>query len=227
MVDDGGKFTSMRTDGSDLRVPSDILGKDPEAIASTGDGFLYIGLERPPEIVERYAGNLQETGRSWELYDLPVSGSKGMEGLTWVPNGAHPYGTRPSGGVFYASSQLTGRVYVYEINRSSSGQFSPPILLNPLGFVPLPGAGTDISDLYFSPSHGILYVLYDTANFLVAVDILNSNNELAVYHLPTTPTEQEGITLLPGNCDSPTTIYLTDDKTGRIHSFNDFQAVCN
>ncbi|MCF6193178.1 MAG: hypothetical protein L3J46_02460 [Kangiellaceae bacterium] len=243
MVSDNKKIASMNTDGSNPVVSSEVLGKDLEAIASSGDGFLYVGLEggskcwqgicvlkKKAKIVERDAATLLKTGRSWKLDDLSVKGTSGMEGLTWVPNGSHPYGTRPTGGVFYASSQRNGKIYVYEINRNFDGDTVSPVLLHS-GFIPLAGED-DISDLYFSPDHEILYVLYDELDQVVAIDISTIyNKKLAIYNLPASPIDQEGITLLPGSCSSTTTIYLTDDggdgaRPGDVFSFAAFQGVC-
>jgi hypothetical protein len=88
---------------------------------------------------------------------------------------------------------------------------------------------TDISDLYYDPSQKILFVLYDSTDRLVQVDISKSVPEvIANDRLPITPSNQEGITFSP-SCtpDGTTTILLADDSVGNgYYSFNGFPGVC-
>lgn len=230
LVSDTGKVYN----GSDPIVD---VGGDLESIAATGDGFLYAGIEGggdKPTIVELSASPLQlsrvpltNTLISWRLTDFPAtSSSKGMEGLTWVPDGQHPYGISSSGGVFYTSSMTDGKIYTFDVDLGSPG--SNPTLLNPGGFAPLSGQ-TDISDLYYDPSQKILFVLYDAADRLVQVDISKPLPEvIANDRLPITPNDQEGVAFLP-SCtpDGTTTIFLADDPIGNgYYSFKGFPGVC-
>jgi len=146
-----------------------------------------------------------------------------MEGLTWVPNGYHPYPNSASGGVFYASSQDDGAIYVYDVNLSQGG--TTPTLLG--SFTP-DSTQTDISDLYFSTDARTLFVLYDTANKLVEIDTSTKAYPImSSYTLPASTDGQEGVTLLP-QCGS-TNIYLADDNGSSAHdvfSFADFPQLC-
>lgn len=175
LVDDQGWVYS--DGGMPGKGKANKIGGDLEAITSSGDGHLYAGREgggpgeygvcvdKKPEIVELKAADLSETTFSWKLDELPAKCANGMEGLTWVPDAGaqHPYGASSSGGVFYASSQRDGKIYVFDVNRKIPG--SKPKLLNPGGFTPFAGQ-QDISDIYYDPSQKILFVLFDAANRL-------------------------------------------------------------
>jgi hypothetical protein len=235
--------TGMVYNGSD---PTVKVGGDLESIATTGDGFLYAGVEGggdKPTIVELSASPLTllkdpltDTSLSWRLTNFPATSStKGMEGLTWVPDGQHPYGVSGVNGVssssrvFYTSSMTDGKIYAFRVDLGSPG--STPALLNPGGFAPLPGQ-TDISDLYYDPGQRILFVLYDSANRLVQVDISKPLPALpeviASDRLPATPNDQEGVTFSP-SCtpDGTTSIFLADDPVGNgYYAFNGFPGVC-
>lgn len=214
---------------SDARVRIDG-DPDLEGIATDGEGLLYAGIEGAgdkPTIVELDASDFTETQMSWRLSAFPsTSSTKGMEGITWVPSGHHPYASVTPDGVFYTSSMTDGKIYIFDVDRTASG--TTPTLLNPGGFTPLSGQ-TDISDLYYDPIQKILFVLYDGANRLVQVDISTTSPAvISDGRLPATPNNQEGVTFLPSCApDGVTTIYLADDPTGNgYYSFNGFPGVC-
>lgn len=230
LADDGGNVYS--SDGSKVKI-----GGDLESVATDGNGFIYVGTEgceqgvpSAPKIKQLFAPPLVGVVHGeWSLtgFPLPSSCNTGMEGLTWVPNGEHPYANNPLGGVFYASSMSDGKIYVFAIDPSSVE--SPVTLLNGPGFAPLTGQ-VDISDLYYDPSQKLLFVLYDTANKVVQVDISkNVPTTAGSFRLPTTPKNQEGITFLPScNQFGITTIYLADDPPGNgYYGFSGYPGVCS
>ena len=230
-------------------------GEDVEAIATKDQFYLYAGLEnrkddyydyrdgqwhdkKIPQIWQISTSSLLTTGREWFL-DMPTSSGKGMEGLTWVPNGKHVYGNRSSGGVFFASSQSNGRIYVYDIDTFGTS-IATPFTLEPAiasfaptlpGFVPY-SQRSDISGLHFDPSQDLLYVLYDSANLLVLIDTSSPNyNVMETFRLPLSSAgkSDEGITVLPRcGISGNTTLYLLDDKStdDKVGVFNNFPVIC-
>jgi uncharacterized protein YjiK len=231
LVGDEGQIARMQDDGSAPSCWTLQAGLDLESVTVTGNSLkVYLGVEYPPQILEYNSSSTvapSATGKSWSL-PFPtgtVNASDGMEGMTWVPNGEHPYVSSGSGGVFFASSQKNGTIYVFDVNLSSSG--STPVLRG--SFTP-DSAQTDISDLYYSPKTHLLYVLYDTANVLRAIDVSTTSFTIkATYSLPTTTTDQEGVTVLPTCPASTTNIYLADDQGSTAHnvfSFNNFPQTC-
>jgi len=242
VVDDEGQLARMLRDGT---LPSDwdltstlnlgalgLAALDLEGVAVTGTTQkLYLGNEYPPMILEYNSSSTGDptwTGKSWPLasFDPLATSSNGMEGLTWVPNGYHPYSNSSSGGLFYASSQASGTIYVYNVNLSTSGSTPAPLA----SFTPDPSQ-TDISDLYFSPSTRTLFVLYDTANKVLEIDTTTTSYLIMnTYTLPASTTDQEGVTLLPQCPGALTNIYLADDEGNSgphsIYLFDTFPQLC-
>lgn len=204
--------------------------QDLESITVTGTTpNVYLGGENPAMIWEYASSSTAapspNAAKSWQL-DLPVSGNSGMEGLTWVPNGYHPYPNSSSGGLFFASTQYDGTIYVYDVNLSQSGS---GILGHIDSFTPDP-AQTDISDLYFSTDTRTLFVLYDAANKVLEVDTSTKNYSImSSYTLPSSTTGQEGVTLLPQCPGAETVFYLADDEEAtahRVYSFDGYPQLC-
>jgi len=239
MVGDGWIISSEIFFGTALPLVIKPLSGDLEAVATTNDGYLYVAVEggakicvagvslfgnKKPEILQLYRTGMQTTGRTWEVAGVPAKCGDGMEGLTWVPDGTHSYGSTTSGGVFYASSQKNGYIYVLDVNRNLSG--STPTTLD--SFKPLINE-KDISDLYYDPSQEILFVLYDEADRLVQIDI-STNSIISNGRLHPLPTAQEGITFLPScgaQSNGTTKIYLADDtEDNGYYSFDGFHSAC-
>jgi uncharacterized protein YjiK len=215
VVGDEGKIYLLERNGSKVGEWSE--SGDLEAVTVTGTASkIYVGVESPPQIQEYTLDKGKLTaGHQWTL-DVPVAGADGMEGLTWVPNGEHPYGTKASGGVFFASSQKDGHIYIYDVDLTKSGAGTR------LGDFSPTKAENDISDLYFSATSHLLYVLYDGANKLLTVDPTTTSFTVKnTYDLPSGTDSQEGVTL---DCSgSQKHLYLADDTNKHvIHSFNGF-----
>jgi uncharacterized protein YjiK len=231
VVGDEGQVARMQDDGSGTSCWTLPGNLDLESIAVTGNSLkVYLGVEYPPQILEYNSSSTaapSSTGHDWSLPfpSMTVDSSNGMEGMTWVPNGDHPYVSSGSGGVFFASSQKNGTIYVFDVNLASSG--STPVLRG--SFTP-DASQTDISDLYYSPKTKLLYVLYDTANVLRAIDVSTTSfTTQAIYSLPSTTTDQEGVTVLPTCPATTTNLYLADDQGSTAHnvfSFTNFPQVC-
>lgn len=160
---------------------------DYEAIAAVpGKSTLYLGVEGnggdvPHARIVEYQPVADDqrlkdknaasafTGKVWVLTDLPIEhkpkrndptkfDSKGMEAMTFVPDGDHPHAKAgaPFNGLFYAASQASsadGQIYVFKLGASGAvskiAQFAVPTL------------SESPSDLYFSPGEKRLYALYD------------------------------------------------------------------
>ena len=231
LVGDEGQLARMLRDGTSTSCWTLQSGLDLESVAVTDTiNKVYLGVEYPPQILEYNSSSTaapSSTNHNW-LLPFPagtVTSSNGMEGMTWVPNGYHPYPNSSSGGVFFASSQSNGTIYVFEVNLSSSG--STPTLLG--NFTP-DSSQHDISDLYFSKQTRTLFVLYDSANLLREVDTSTTTFPTThIYNLPTSTTDQEGVTLLPQCPGATTNIYLADDQGTAAHnvfSFTGFPQNC-
>ena len=228
VVGDESQLARMLDDGTSTSTWTIAGGLDLESVAVTGTTQkLYLGQEDPP-IIREYnsssTGAPSSTGKSWQL-GFSTTSSDGMEGLTWVPNGYHPYANSSSGGVFFASSQSNGTIYVYDVNLSTSG--STPTLRG--SFTP-DATQTDISDLYFSTATRTLFVLYDAANKVLEIDASTTSfSIMSSYTLPASTSGQEGVTTLPQCPGAETNIYIADDDGDTAHNiylFDDFPQLC-
>ena len=236
LVDDGGRVARSNASSSYPYYSRKIAG-DLEAITIDDFGFVYVGRERTscdprgcngaPE-VEQFFKSLVSTGLKWRLV-MPSGQNTGMEGLTWVPQGMHPYGNIvANSGVFYASSQNNGTIYVYNLNvGNASVNYSIPPIAH---FTPDP-SNKDISDLYFDVDQQLLYVLYDHVDKVLLIDTSTpSHNIIRAFQLPLPPImkEQEGITVLP-SCSigmNKTKIYLAEDTNNYVSIFSNFPVFC-
>ena len=231
LVGDEGQVSRMLRDGTNTSCWTLPGNLDLESVAVTGTSSkVYLGVEYPPQIVEYNSSSTatpSATGKSW-LLPFPagtVSSTSGMEGMTWVPNGYHPYSNSSSGGLFFASSQSNGTIYVFDVNLFSGG--STPTLRG--SFTPNSNQ-TDISDLYYSIKTRTLFVLYGAANVLREIDTSTTQfSTKAIYTLPTSNTDQEGVTTLPTCPATTTNIYLAYDQGSTAHnvfSFTGFPQPC-
>lgn len=224
VVGDEGQLSRMLRDGTSTANWSLPTPVDFESVTVTGTTQrIYLGKEYPPTILEYKSSSTAKptsTGSSWQL-GFPATSSNGMEGLTWVPNGYHPYANSSSGGVFFASSQTNGKIYVYDVDLSTSGSTAFRGSFTP-------DASHDISDLFFSTDTSTLFVLYDTANKVLEIDTSTTSfSIMRFYTLPSTTTGQEGVTLLPQCPGAETIIYIADDEEETVYSFNDFPQPCS
>jgi phosphodiesterase/alkaline phosphatase D-like protein len=220
-VGDGG--TIKKHNASTGAVQSSwSVGGNLEGITGTGI-FSVVGAPYLYTIQEDATSTVREfnpstgafTAKSWTLsgaMPVNVSANTGAEGLAFVPNGYHPYTTSASGGVFYASTQLNGRIYVFDINLSTSGSITA------LGSFDNPAVslcGNDISDLSFSPATGKLYVLCDTADIVVELNLAPSLSVPTLGNVYTlanvTQDGEEGFALMPSCTASTTTAYVAHD----------------
>ncbi|MEM7349542.1 MAG: hypothetical protein AAF657_01965 [Acidobacteriota bacterium] len=109
------------------------------------------------------------TGNSWTLTTLPVQDGDGMEAMTFVPDGEHPYtqAGAPFNGLFYVASQASkGTIYVFELGNSGSGDSGS---VSQVATFTKPLLSASPSDLYFSPEDQRLYVLYDEGSHRLQV----------------------------------------------------------
>ncbi len=207
LVHDKGWVARLESDGT---YDAWNVGGDLEAIAvaDASSDYLYLGVEQPDDSILEFrisTGTL--TGKSWDLTPwMTGPDNSGLEALTFVPDGHHPYGdgngrTR-SGGLFYAGLQYDGRVYIFDVNLSSSGEVDYVA-----DFSPASAPATDLSDMWYDTGTRTLYLLHDGAD--TVREMLTDNTPLAEYTLP--GTGQEGVAFVR---TSPAEgyLYITDDS---------------
>lgn len=206
VVWDNGWVMRLEADGSGAYTDA-YVGYDLEGIAlvDPSSDNLYLGIEYPAAIREYAIAAEALTGDSWDLSgSMPDTSSDGLEALTFVPDGHHPYGDTRSGGLFYAGCQYDAGVYVFDVNLSSSGdvdfvdQFATPY-------------PRDLAGLHYDVRTRTLYAAIDDYNVLL--EMKTDGTILATYSLPATSTAQEGVFFVR---DSPSTCvaWIAQDSGG-------------
>jgi hypothetical protein len=216
LVSDNGYVSRMESDGSGV-VDYYAGGYDLEGItvADFSSTYLYLGVENPDGILEFDISTGALTGKSWDLtpWMASVNPNSGLEALTFVPDGHHPYGTTSSGGLFYAGLQENGKIYIFDADRSTSGSVSYVATLTPVS------GRTDLSDMQYNMHTRTLYLIYDSSNYIR--EILTDNTYIAEYELP--GVDQEGISFVRTS-PSDGVIYMGQD-TGGMKKYADYPVI--
>ena len=215
IVDDGGEVAEVNLNGDIINHWYVSGAPDLEGITviDESSNYIYLGVETPSDkIVEFNISTGALTGKSWNLSSwLTDPGNSGLEALTFVPNGYHPYTNSSSGGLFYAGQQSDGKIYVFDINLSVNGSVSHVTTINPL-----PGVG-DIAGMYYEKSQNIIYAVYDTNNYLI--EMTPSGTVLHVYNLP--GLDQEGVTVVARD----TGYICISEDSGRVMRYSGYPHV--
>jgi hypothetical protein len=217
LVGDDGDITTMNTDGSG--IDTDHVGGDIEGItiANTGTDLVYAGIENPDSIKEFDISDGAFTGNQWDL-TLWMTGdaNQGLEALTFIPNGSHPYENSDSGGLFYAGLQADGDIYVFDVNLSTSGD------VDYIGKITLDDSRTDISGLDYNTETGLLYAIFDSSNEILEINSLD-NTIVNDYSLP--GVNQEGISIVSNCLDTSANAYVAEDS-GDVKVYGSYSITC-
>ncbi|MDD3887145.1 MAG: SdiA-regulated domain-containing protein [Patescibacteria group bacterium] len=186
IVGDSGNISEITSDGSLLHnwYNGSFLDLEGIAVANPASNYVYVGEEGNRTIYEFDITSWTLSGKSWDLSAwMPDVPGQGLEALTFVPNGDHPYTNSSSGGLFYAGHQGDGKIYVFDINLSLSGSVNYISTITPLA------GTTDLSGLDYEPSTQILYAIFDSSDLLLEMNA--SGTVLNSYDMP--GSAQEGV----------------------------------
>ena len=217
IVGDGGQVVQMDEEGGEVVVWNPGGDLEGIAVADPASNYLYLGVEDPDSIREfnLAAGTL--TGRSWSLTEwMSGPSNSGLEALTFVPNGHHPYPASASGGLFYAGLQADGKIYVFDVDLSAGESLSYVDTI-----VPVSGQ-TDLSGLHYHRENRTLYAVFDGADLLREME---ADGTLIVEY-PLAGNTQEGVALKP-SCPSPaTSLFIAEDAGNEIWRYDDYPVSC-
>ncbi len=219
MVGDDGDITTMNTDGSSVHTKSPT-GEDLEgvAVADATSDLIYVGIENPDSIKEYNLSTEAYTGKKWTLTAwLHGDDGQGLEALTFVPNGFHPYANSNSGGLFYAGHQLDGKIFVFDINTGTSEAVT---LVDTITVDP---ALTDISGLDFNSDTQLIYAIFDTSNRLV--EMQPDKTIINTYSLPSDT--QEGIAVVTGCPTASAHVYIAEDFGPEVWAYGNYPITCH
>ena len=203
-VHDNGYVRQMDTAGTlehDWYIGGDLEGV---TIVDPSSDYIYVGYEQGGagvHISEFDVTTGALTGKTWVFSEMSGHGNAGMEGLTFVPNGAHPYSDSSSGGLFYGGLEYDGNIYVYDVDLSVSGSVTY--------IDTIPGAGTPVCGLHYHSETETLYVVLRNAGILR--ETTTDGTFIADYTLPSGCC-YEGVTLIPSSPSTTTDLYIAYDN---------------
>ncbi len=161
-VGDEGQVAELKPDGTlvnywELGSSFDL---EDVTLADPNGSLVYLADENKSAALEFSLLEGALTGRSWSFSSklAEVDGAAGMEGLAFVPDGVHPYGTTGLGGAFYAGWQYDGDIYVFAPGEDGSATFLEEIHMT--------SGYTDLSALNYDFNTQLVYALYDGLNLL-------------------------------------------------------------
>lgn len=161
-------------------------------------------------------------GEVWSVYGTDsslgllyeVDGIYGVEGLAWIPDGHHSYGTTAMGGVFVIGWQEDGDMFFYEPEASG--------VINFLGELHTTSGYTDVAGLTYDFNTGVLYAIYDGLNLLEEWDpltwVLNKSVDLFGY-------AEEGVAF-NSDCSSGTAEVVIGDDGGHVYLYSGYPTTC-
>lgn len=205
VVQNSGTLVELGSDGT-LKDSWAVAG-DLEGIAlAENDRYLYIGVEYPENILEFDTQTETLTGKSWNLHSaMNGTASQGLEGLAYRD------------GYFLAGHQGDGKIYVFDVNLSVSGDVTPAGTITSYA-----GYTWDISGIETNSDTGLAYVIYDNYDALLE---LNSSNEI-VKHYTLPGTAQEGFAMKTNCLERKADVYVTNDDSGTIVKYTNYPVTC-
>lgn len=194
LVSDEGWISRMEADGSD--ITSWYIGGDLEGITvvDPDSDFIYIGVENPDGIAEFNLDTSLVT-RTFTLTTwMTGADNQGLEALTFVPDES-----QTEGGLFYAGHQGEGSIHVFELPIATSTTSTSVTYVT--SFTPVSGRG-DIAGLSYNSTDDLIYVAYDGADKLRAIE--TDGTFVEEWELP--GNDQEGLAI-----DEDCRLYITED----------------
>lgn len=195
LVGDEGQLIAFNTDGSNPTLWN--VGGDLEDVAVVDPSSSSVYLVDEDGKILKYDLSTSAVTQTWDLTGLlPEVSGRGMEGLTYAE------------GYFYVGYQYDGKIYVLDLSGTTATKVNE--------FAGLSGSGyTDLSGLHYRD--GYLYVLYASTMAVMGLD----GTVYTTYSVP--GIDQEGLALgLDSNGDGDANMYIAEDATGNIYSYDNF-----
>jgi hypothetical protein len=217
---------------------ADLGSYDLEGVTKITDGsdIVYIGIERDfgdsnKDKLIAYDTSLEEEVAAWDLSPLldgtdldgdAMDVNLGLEALTFIPNGEHPYADQSAGGVFVAGRQQDGALIYMSVDVTTSGA-AVTELDTIASHYP-----SDIAGLHYDSQTQKMYAVYDANNRMVIMDANGGNS--TSYVMASGTHDEEGITMAPTCSGDTGSIYITGDANGGnppdVYRFDDFSLNC-
>lgn len=208
VVGDDGDIAELKADGTQIKQKR-IRKADFEGIThDPSTGLLYVAVEGEESIIEIDPDTFAvlrefQLPRTFEGTTVLHEGGQGIEGITFVPDAAHPHG-----GVFHVANQAfdggepgdLSAIFRVELPLRGDGDGAKI-----LGYS-VPGV-IDLAGLHYDAGSDHLFVISDAAN--VMLELTRGGTLVGSWALP--GDNQEGIT-----ADGEGFIYFAQDSGGII-----------
>jgi len=213
VVGDAGDLCEIKTDGAlvkQARLRSKWPGSDFEGVTyDPATGLVYIAVEGAEQILEVNPDTFEvlrefSIEREFEDVEILKPGGQGIEGITFIPDPAHP-----EGGTFYLSNQ--GFEFYPAEDPSVIVEVVAPLRTNSEKQVPakivraLHVGVPDIAGFHYDAASGHMYIVSDGANALF--EITRDGDVLRGWAFP--GDNQEGIAF-----DPDWNVYIAQDSGG-------------
>lgn len=161
VVGDGGDVMEISVTGTVINTWTPSGNWEDITVADTASTIIYLAHENNSAIYAFDMATGALTGDTWSVasYIYPV-GKLGLEALTWIPDGDHPYGTTTGGGVFYAGWQSDADIYVFDADLGTSGSITY------LDEIKTTSGMSDLSGLTYNAATGTVFAVYDSYDLL-------------------------------------------------------------
>lgn len=203
VVGDEGQVIAMDEDGSNASLWS--VSGDLEDITMVDPSSNYVYLADEDGSIKKYNLSTRAVTQTWSVTtwmpELDCDGiasttsTCGMEALTYAD------------GYFYAGYQYTGKIFKLDLSGTTAVKMAE--------YTAYSASNRSISGLTYKDDY--LYALYNDT--LVVMDL--SGNIKTAYDVPNSG--QEGVAIgEDGNADGDANIFIAEDGTGRIYSYDNF-----
>ena len=171
-----------------------------------------------------------KTGELWNFfgYDealglLNADDNNGVEGLTWLPDGFHSFGTTTMGGVFAVAYQHDGDIYFYEPKTATTYDFLYELHTSN-GF-------TDNAGLDFDQSTGKMFAVYDGSDVIEEWTCSISGFTLNKTYFLSGSYAQEGVAFRDDCSTGLAEVLIADDGhntngIGHVYLYENFPITC-
>lgn len=222
IVGDEGDLCTLSASG-ETATCYDVGSYDLEgvAIADVASNYVYLAVEYSPTILEFDLTTGALTGKSWGLSSwMTTNSSTGVEALTFVPNGDSSITTSSHRGLFYVGSQYDGKIYVFDVDTTTSGSVSFVTSFQ------VKSGYTDLASLTYLSETDTVYAGFDGNDRLV--EITPTGTLIDYFEFP--GDDQEGLTLIPSCGDGVAELVVGEDSGQsvgpEIWSYDNYPITC-
>lgn len=215
IVSDNGKMSTLDANGASLYTTTVSTNFDLEGITKieAGSEIVYLGLERDfsngnKDSVVAYNTTTNSVVQKWDVSSLFTGDeNSGMEALTFIPNGEHPFADHSSGGVFVGGRQSDGALIYFTVDLSGTAVTHLATLPSSFGY-------TDVAGLEYNSDTEKLFAVYDGSNRMVIMDADGSNP--IAYTMHASAHDEEGIAIASTCADKSASLFFAFDTNAGI-----------